>query len=201
MNCCSDDQRFPQLSLCLPDWVEAVLPPVDHRFETLEERMALVIALARRNVEEGSGGPFGAAIFERDSGKLVAPGVNLVVSSCWSGWHAEMVATAMAQQLLGTHDLGAEGLPAYELVASTEPCAMCFGATPWSGVRRLLCGARDADARAIGFDEGPKPMDWRGALAARGIEVVVDLLRDDARAVLHQYQRQGGPIYNGRAGD
>jgi hypothetical protein len=34
-----------------------------------------------------------------------------------------------------------------------------FGAVPWSGVRRLACGARDEDASDIGFDEGPKMAD------------------------------------------
>ena len=47
-----------------------------------------------------------------------------------------------------------EDLLADEMVASTQPCAMCLGATPWSGIRRLVCGARDEDAEEIGFDEG-----------------------------------------------
>ena len=42
---------------------------------------------------------------------------------------------------------------------------------PWCGpaVRRLVCGGRDADARGIGFDEGPKPSNWIAALETRGI--------------------------------
>ena len=75
---------------------------------------------------------------------------------------------------------------------------MCFGAIPWSGVRRLVCGARDEDARAIGFDEGPKLPDWVDALEARGIAVVHDVLRDEAVAILRHYQESGGIIYNGR---
>jgi len=201
MSCCADSPRFPRLSLELPAWVEAQLPAAAYPLASLDERMALVIGLARENVRRGSGGPFAAAVFERDSGRLLAPGVNLVLGSGFSGWHAEMVAIALAQRLLGSHDLGAPGLPACELVTSTEPCAMCFGAIPWSGVRRLLCGARDADARAIGFDEGPKPDDWQGALRARGIEVRVDLQRDAARAVLQAYVDQGGALYNGRSAD
>ena len=82
------------------------------------------------------------------------------------------------------------------LVASTDPCAMCLGAIPWSGVRHLLTGARDSDARAIGFDEGPKVADWQGALRERGIEVRCDVLRDEARAVLEAYRDNGGSIYN-----
>jgi tRNA(Arg) A34 adenosine deaminase TadA len=88
-----------------------------------------------------------------------------------------------------------------ELVSSTEPCAMCLGAVVWSGVRRLVCGARERDARAVGFDEGPKPEPWIGALAARGIAVLRDVGREASVRVLEQYAAQGGVIYNARQGD
>jgi tRNA(Arg) A34 adenosine deaminase TadA len=187
------------LTFSLPGWLQIALP-LDPDLSTPEARMRLVIDLARRNVERGTGGPFGAAVFEADSHKLVALGVNIVEQSCWSGGHAEVVALALAQQKLRTYDLGAPDRPAHELVSSVEPCVMCLGATLWSGVRRLVCGARDEDARAIGFDEGPKPADWPRQLEARGIRVVRDVLRDEARAVLDQYAQLGGTIYNGRAG-
>ena len=67
---------------------------------------------------------------------------------------------------------------------------------PWSGVTRLVCGARAADAEAIGFDEGPKPRGWIAALERRGIAVVRDVRRADAVAVLRAYAAAGGAIYN-----
>jgi tRNA(Arg) A34 adenosine deaminase TadA len=73
---------------------------------------------------------------------------------------------------------------------------MCFGAIPWSGVCRLVCGARDEDARAIGFDEGPKLADWVTALNERGITVLRDILRNEAVSVLREYIASGGIIYN-----
>jgi hypothetical protein len=45
------------------------------------------------------------------------------------------------------------------------------------------------------FDEGPLPPGWIGELTRRGIEVVRDLHRDAARAVLSDYARQGGSAY------
>ena len=87
-----------------------------------------------------------------------------------------------------------------ELVASTEPCAMCFGAISWSGVRRLVCGAREEDARRIRFDEGPKVSDWVAALEQRGISVARDVCRDEAAAVLRYYIESGGTLYNARQG-
>ena len=192
---------FPQVTLELPGWVEELLSDPGGTYPTEEDRMRLVVELSRLNVERGTGGPFGAAIFERETGRLLAPGMNLVVPSSCSVAHAEMVAIMIAQQVVGDFDLGSEGKPAYELYASTEPCAMCFGATPWSGVRGLLCGARDEDARAVGFDEGAKLPDWIAALEEIGISVKRDVLREDAARVLFDYADGGGEIYNARRGD
>jgi tRNA(Arg) A34 adenosine deaminase TadA len=111
-----------------------------------------------------------------------------------------MVSIMVAQSALGTFDLGGEGLPPYELVASTEPCAMCLGATPWSGVRGLVTGARDEDARAVGFDEGAKMAEWASSLEDRGIAVELNVLREEAAAVLQEYAERGGEIYNSRRG-
>jgi len=191
---------LPELRLRLPDWVERMLPPRGQALGDVTARMRFAVELARQNVERGTGGPFAAAVFDGESGRLVAPGVNLVVPARWSGAHAEIVACALAQQVLGHHDLGSAGMPSCELVSSAEPCAMCLGAVPWSGVRRVVCGAREEDARAVGFDEGPKPADWVLELARRGIEVIRDVERDAAREVLRGYARRGGPIYNGRGG-
>lgn len=186
------------LTITLPRWLQDEVARQSAALPEPAARMAWVIDAARRNVEEGSGGPFAAAVFECDSGRLVAAGVNLVLSGGLSLLHAEMLALAFAQRRCGTHDLGAAGLPAHQLVTSSEPCAMCYGALPWSGVRQLLIGARAADAEAIGFDEGVKPRQWRAALASRGITTVCDLHRDAARQVLRDYAQRGGAIYNPR---
>jgi tRNA(Arg) A34 adenosine deaminase TadA len=193
-------RRFPEVTLRLPAWVEESLAAEDRTYPTAEGRMRLVVGLARQNVRRGTGGPFGAVIFERETGRLLAPGVNLVVGSGCSVFHAEMVAIIVAQKILGSFDLGGASAPAYELVTSTEPCAMCLGATPWSGVRGLVCGAREEDASAVGFDEGAKPSEWVPALEGRGIAVTRDVLREEAAGVLREYAASGGEIYNSRQG-
>ena len=189
------------MALRLPAWVEESLAGEDRTYPAVEDRMRLVVGLARENVRRGTGGPFGAAIFERETGRLLAPGVNLVIASCCSVFHAEMVAIMIAQKIFGNFDLGEASAPAYELVTSTEPCAMCLGATPWSGVRGLVCGARDEDASAVGFDEGSKPLEWVSALEERGITVTRDVLREEAAGVLREYAATGGEIYNSRQGE
>jgi tRNA(Arg) A34 adenosine deaminase TadA len=191
---------FPRAMVSLPGWVEELLSDPGREYPTEEDRMRLVIELSQSNVDHGTGGPFGAGIFDLSTNRLVAPGVNLVATANLSAAHAEMVAIMISQQVIGHFDLGGKGLPAYELIASTEPCAMCFGATPWSGVRRLVCGAREKDARRIGFDEGPKMSDWVASLEQRGISVSRDVCRDEAAAVLRYYAEKGGMIYNARQG-
>jgi tRNA(Arg) A34 adenosine deaminase TadA len=187
------------IEIRLPGWIEAMVAERGGGLTRVEARMRFVIELSKMNIERRTGGPFGAAVFETDSGQVVGMGVNLVEASNCSLAHAEMVAIATAQQAVGHYDLGS-GSAVYELVTSTEPCAMCLGAIPWSGVRRVVCGARGEDACEIGFDEGAKPADWVGELRKRGIEVLRDVLRADAQAVLRQYSRGGGLIYNARQG-
>jgi tRNA(Arg) A34 adenosine deaminase TadA len=182
-----------QICWQLPDWVDDLVATWTGQFDTEGGRMRLAIAVADTNVKAGTGGPFGAAVFSANK-ELVAVGMNLVTSTRNSCAHAEVVALSLAQQSIGEFDLAAAGR--YELVTSTDPCAMCLGAIPWSGVVRLVCGANGADAEAVGFDEGAKPADWIGSLAARGIETVTGVEREAAAAVLQAYQRGGGEIYN-----
>jgi len=184
----------PHLVVRNPDWVDEI---VDWRTALIgDERMRLAIRLARENVERGDGGPFGAIIVERESGKLVGVGMNSVVRHNNCTLHGEMVAFMMAQQRVGSYTLGAPGMPAHELVTSCEPCAMCLGASLWSGVRKIVCGATREDASQLSFEEGPVfPQSWT-YLQERGIEVQRGVLRQEARAVLEQYRARGGPIYN-----
>jgi tRNA(Arg) A34 adenosine deaminase TadA len=167
--------RHGKIVLRVPPWLAAGVPGDNEAFLSDESKVRFAIDLAWRNVEHRTGGPFGAAVFESRSGRLIGAGVNLVEASNCSLAHAEMIALALAQQAVGSYDLGAGG--AYELATSAEPCAMCLGAIAWSGLRRVVCAARGEDAAAIGFDEGAKPADWVGALRQRGIEVVRDVLR------------------------
>ncbi|MCW5782826.1 MAG: nucleoside deaminase [Nitrospirales bacterium] len=192
--------RFQPYCLELPAWVAEYLVQQPKTYPTQDSRMDLVITLAQLNIQYGTGGPFGAGVFRLDTHELVAPGVNLVLSSKSSIAHAEVVAMLMAQQIVGSHNLGAIGFPTHELVTSCEPCSMCLGAISWSGVRQIVCGARGSDAEAVGFDEGPKPADWILELERRGIAVTTDIARAKSASVLQQYVQKGGEVYNGRKG-
>ncbi|MCE5340471.1 MAG: nucleoside deaminase [Planctomycetaceae bacterium] len=186
---------IPNFNISLPSWLMNYFAGEKIILPNMKDRMKLVIELSERNIKEKTGGPFAAAVFD-DKGTLIAPGVNLVESANCSILHAEMVALVLAQKILNRFDLSNGGKLKYELVASTEPCAMCYGAIPWSGISSLICGASDHDARSIGFDEGPKLKNWIEELQKRSIAVQCDVLRNQAAAVLKTYSTLGGKIYN-----
>ncbi len=181
------------VNLSLPDWlfreVDAAKIYADD-----EAKVALAIRLSLRNVEEKTGGPFGAAVFTHD-GRLISAGVNRVVSQSCSVAHAEMMAYMLAQSKLQRFRLN-DPDGKFVLATSAQPCCQCYGATVWAGVDELLIGARAEDVEELTeFDEGPLPADWVGELTRRGIAVRCDIRRDDARAVFMRYRELGGANY------
>ncbi|MFN2315187.1 MAG: nucleoside deaminase, partial [Gemmatimonadales bacterium] len=104
----------------LPAWIDEVVDP-SRIWASDDETMALVIMLARENVVRGTGGPFGAAIFEVGTGRLVGVGVNAVLRHQNSCLHAEMVAFMVAEAAVGAFSLDQPDGPGHELVTSCEP--------------------------------------------------------------------------------
>lgn len=183
------------LSLSLPGWVadwDAPSPVAG-----VADRMRVVLELAMRNVDEASGGPFAAAVFERDSGRIVSVGVNRVLPERNCLAHAEILALGIAHATLGTYDLGEPGGPRHQLVSSSQMCAMCLGAVVWSGVSEVVFATTAVDViGTVGFDEGPTPVDYTDQLSRRGIRVVPNVLRADGLRILQRYVDIGGVVYN-----
>ncbi|MEM9951243.1 MAG: nucleoside deaminase [Chloroflexota bacterium] len=192
-----------QFSVSLPEWAEQRLETMRGQiYETLEARMKPVIEFSRLNFEHDTGGPFAAGIYERESGKLLVIGVNRVVPTNMSSAHAEVVAISVAQNMLQTFDLGGKSLPAYQLVVNWRPCAMCYGAIPWSGIRSLVIAGSGKELEDLtGFDEGPIHPDWKAELEKRGIDVTENIMNDEAIAVFRDFANSDRLVYNGRLGD
>ncbi len=186
------------INLALPSWVDGFvghwLNQRGATLDTVEHRMQLAIALSAENIRRETGGPFGAVVVQEESGRLAGVGINLVTSLQASIAHAEIIALSLAQVAVESWNLGSAGR--MQLVTSCEPCAMCFGAVPWSGVSSVVCGARKQDAEAAGFDEGDKPQNWPVTLEQRGIQVRLDVMRDEAARVLRDYAAGAGTIYH-----
>jgi tRNA(Arg) A34 adenosine deaminase TadA len=188
---------YAQIHLTLPAWVHDL--ETTRSYGSDDDKVALAIELSRRNIEERSGGPFGAAVFGPD-GRLIAVGVNRVLPHFCSVAHAEMMAYMLAQQRTQRARLNRnetdEPVGPITLATSSQPCCQCYGATVWAGVDRLLIGARSEDVEELTeFDEGPLPADWVGELERRGITVMRDVQREAARAVLRTYGESGGERY------
>ena len=181
------------IRLALPTWIDDEVDTT-HVHVDDEARVGLAIRLARRNIEERTGGPFGAVIFDAH-GRVVSAGVNRVLPQHCSTAHAEIMACMSAQARLKRARLNDDG-NRYILATSAQPCAMCYGASLWAGIDELLIGARGEDVMELSeFDEGPLPNDWIGELEKRGIAVRRDILRNVAREVFKRYAQTGGEHY------
>ena len=194
-----DTALATEFSAALPDWLRSELDDFAARpLGSAEERMALVHELADRNWRAGNGGPFAAIVVDAASGALVSLGVNVVLSSGLSSMHAEVTALSLAQRRLGRWDLGAEGAD-LELLVNWRPCVMCYGATMWSGVRRLTIAGEGSECEDLtGFDEGPMHHDWEAEFERRGIRVTTGVLRERALEVFRDYGASGAVVYNAR---
>lgn len=183
----------------LPEWLSSGLDALDTPLATHEERVALTNQLAARNYVEGNGGPFAALVVDRATSSVVSVGVNVVLSSNKSSFHAEVMAISLAQERLGQWDLGASEAHDLELVVNWRPCTMCYGALVWSGIKNLVIAGDGPECEELtGFDEGPMPADWIAELEKRGISVTVGVEREAAVEVFAQYGRSGALVYNAR---
>lgn len=180
---------YAQLHLSLPAWIHDEVDQ-DRLYPDAHGRIELAIELSRLNVMHGSGGPFGAGVFN-EAGRLLGVGVNRVLPMQCSAAHAEVMALATSQQRVQRHRLNESG-ERITLACSAQPCSMCYGALFWAGIDELLIAARCDDVQTLaGFDEGPLPADWTGELEKRGITVQQDLMRDRACEVLRDYGESG----------
>ncbi len=118
------------------------------------------IALARRGMESGLGGPFGCVIVR--NGEVVGEGCNGVTSTNDPTAHAEIVAIRDACRRLGDYQL-----TDCTVYTSCEPCPMCLGALYWARPQRVVYAATRQEAAAVGFDDDfiyreiDQPLDQR----------------------------------------
>ena len=111
-----------------------------------QEFMKRAGALARENIKNGTGGPFGCVIVK--DGKIIAEGANHVTTANDPTAHAEVVAIRNACAALGSFQL--DGC---EIYTSCEPCPMCLGAIYWARPEKVYYSSTKKDAKDIGFDD------------------------------------------------
>ncbi|GEP88568.1 tRNA-specific adenosine deaminase [Chitinophaga terrae (ex Kim and Jung 2007)] len=108
--------------------------------------MQHAIALSRKGMESGDGGPFGAVVVKGD--EIIGEGWNQVLATTDPTAHAEVVAIRQACERLGAFQL-----TGCEIYTSCEPCPMCLGAIYWARPQRVYYANTKEDAAAIDFDD------------------------------------------------
>jgi tRNA(adenine34) deaminase len=109
-----------------------------------EEAMALAIKVAKDVATASGDVPVGAVILNSKS-EVVATGSNERELVNDPTAHAEIVAMRKVAS-----ELGSWRLEDYTLVVTLEPCAMCAGAIVQSRMPRVVFGAWDEKAGAVG---------------------------------------------------
>lgn len=108
-----------------------------------DEAVAAALVQARKALELGEV-PIGAVVLDA-SGAVIAVGHNERETAHDPTAHAEVLALRRAGEALGSWHLDD-----CTLVVTLEPCTMCAGAIVLSRVARLVFGAWDPKAGAVG---------------------------------------------------
>ena len=109
-----------------------------------EEAMAKAIELARAAASASGDVPVGAIVLNK-VGEVIATGANQRELSNNPVAHAEIIAIQKAASATGNWRLDE-----CTLVVTLEPCAMCAGAIAQARIPRIVFGAWDEKAGAVG---------------------------------------------------
>lgn len=144
--------------------------------------MADAIAEARRSEADGEV-PVGAIAVA--DGQIVGAGHNQPIGLGDPTAHAEIIAIRAAASTLKTYRL-----TAVSLYVTLEPCVMCVGAMVNARIARVIYGARDEKAGALGsvYDIG------RDGRLNHRFEVVAGVMEAECTAIMREFfrARRGG---------
>lgn len=144
--------------------------------EQLEQLMREALAEADAALTTGDL-PIGAVVTDA-SGQIVGRGRNVREAVGDPTGHAEVVALRDA-----AHTLGTSRLDGCTLVVTLEPCVMCAGAALTARVARIVFGAWDDKAGAVGSQYDVV----RDRRLPQQAEVVAGVLADECAAPLRAF--------------
>jgi tRNA(adenine34) deaminase len=142
-----------------------------------EEAMAKAIDLARAAVTASSDVPVGAIVLNSE-GEVIATGANQKELSHNPVAHAEIIAIQKAASAINNWRLDN-----CTLVVTLEPCAMCAGAIAQARIPRVVFGAWDQKAGAVGSQ-------WdllRDPRQLHKPEVIAGVLAEECAALLGDF--------------
>jgi tRNA(adenine34) deaminase len=138
--------------------------------------MNAALEVAREALESGDV-PVGAIVLDPD-GNIVGSGRNRREEDGDPTAHAEIVAIREAADVEGTWRLDE-----HTLIVTLEPCAMCAGAIAQSRIKKVVFGAWDEKAGAVGSV-------WdilRDPRAPFRIEVISGVMIDECAGLLNEF--------------
>ena len=137
-------------------------------------QQAIAIAL---EVKSSGDVPVGALIVN-EAGEILCSGKNEREKDNDPTAHAEIVAIRKAGEKLGSWRLDD-----FTLIVTLEPCVMCAGAILQSRIKRLVFGAFDQKAGAVGSS-----LDViRDERALSKVEVIGGIMKDQCSQVLSDF--------------
>ncbi|MEY4454882.1 MAG: hypothetical protein RIQ45_405 [Actinomycetota bacterium] len=142
-----------------------------------EEAMAKAIELARAAASASGDVPVGAIILNKDN-EVIATGANQREMSHNPVAHAEIIAIQKAASAIGNWRLDD-----CTLVVTLEPCAMCAGAIAQARIAKLIFGAWDEKAGAVGSQ-------WdllRDPRQLHKPEVIAGVMAEECAALLAEF--------------
>jgi len=143
----------------------------------LNDTDSMQAALEQARLASDAGeAPVGAVVAAQ--GEIVARGHNRTVTDHDPSGHAEIVVLREAGQTLGNHRLADA-----TLYVTLEPCAMCVGAIVQARLARVVFGAYDQKAGALG-----SAIDLSDSSAFNHrFEIQGGVLADDCKEILQQF--------------
>ena len=143
---------------------------------------------ARKNMNEGYGGPFGTVIIKDD--KLVAVASNSVLKDHDPTAHGEVNAIRKACKVLGTHDL-----TGCKLYTTAYPCPMCLGAIMWSNIKDVYYGCTAQDTENIGFRDDFMYDFIHNNMQDENVLKLTEYGREDCLNLFNEYQSKDRTLY------
>ena len=144
----------------------------------MDYKLIMQAALSLAKVAADNGDVPVGAIVVNEAGEILGTGQNLREQSNDPTAHAEVIAIRQAAEKIGSWRLDD-----LTIVVTLEPCAMCAGAIAQSRIKRLVFGAWDEKAGAVG-----SVMDViRDPRAITKVEVVAGIMGKECSEVLSNF--------------
>ena len=151
--------------------------------------MELAIKRARETMNQNLGGPFGAAVIDKD-GTILSVTSNSVLGDHDPTAHAEVNAIREACKAKGSHDL--TGCVIY---ATGHPCPMCLSAIIWANIKTVYYGCTPADAEEIGFRDDFIYNFIQDGLQDETVLKISEKNRHECLTLFREYHEQAREIY------